>query len=520
MENQQPRLAELVGSLSLATDVAAGLALETALRTSLLAVQLGRELNLRGQALADVYYTGLLRFIGCTAFAHETAKYGAGDDQGLLRTLTPVDTGRPIGVVGRIIGGAGQGAPPLRRAGAVLRLLLDPKMGPRMAAAHCSQAVALATRLSMPQTVVTSLGQIYERFDGKGSPHALRGDAIALPARILHVAWRAEVHRGLENAAASVAVVRERSGGELDPDLAEVFLKHGTDLLENDADTSVWESFLAAEPLPVNRIPPAQIADVAQAFAHFVDLKSPFTLNHSTGVAQLAEEAGSAAGASVAECEQLRIAALLHDLGRTSVPNGIWDKPGRLNPVEWERVRMHAYQTERVLSQSPILRPFAQIAGMHHERIDGSGYHRGIGGSNVSRLARILSASDAYAAMTEVRAHRPAHTASDAARLLATEAQEGRLDREAVEAVLTVAGHRAESRVRGSRPASLTDREVEVLCLLARGASNKAIAAELTISARTVQHHVEHIYEKTGVRTRAAAALYAVENDLLQKWAK
>lgn len=206
--------------------------------------------------------------------------------------------------------------------------------------------------------------------------------------------------------------------------------------------------------------------------------------------------------------------------GPRSVPNGIWDKPGPLNAVEWERVRLHAYQSERILARSALLEPYARVAGAHHERADGSGYHRGIGGSSITRPARLLAAADTYQAMTEPRAYRPARAAGDAARLLSQEARAGRLDREAVEAVLTAAGQRAAVRVRGEWPASLSEREVVVLCLVARGLPNKAIAAELTLSARTVQHHVEHIYAKTGVSTRAAAALFAVENDLLQKWAR
>ncbi len=515
-----PRLAELIGSLSLATDAAAGLAMETALRTCLLAVLLGRELRLPGQALSDIYYTGLLRFIGCTAYAHETAQAGAGDDQGLLRLLTPMDTASPREVAGRIVLGAGRGAPFLRRAGAVGRLLSDPAMPRKLAAAHCEQAMALSTRLGMSPAVVEALGQIYERFDGKGAPHKLRGDAISLPACVTFVAWRVVVQSSLESPVHAVEAVRRRSSEELDPQIAAAFLVRPAEFLTLACDGSVWEAFLDAEPGPVKRVRVEEIDGIADAFARYVDLKSPFTLGHSTGVARLAESAAEAAGLPSEERRALRVAALLHDLGRTSVPNGIWDKPGPLNAVEWERVRLHAYQSERILARSALLEPYARVAGTHHERADGSGYHRGIGGTSTARPARLLAAADTYQAMTEPRAYRPARAATDAARLLSQAAREVRLDREAVEAVLAAAGQRAAGRVRGEWPASLSEREVVVLCLLARGLSNKAIAAELTLSARTVQHHVEHVYAKAGVSTRAAAALFAVENDLLQKWAR
>jgi putative nucleotidyltransferase with HDIG domain len=281
-------------------------------------------------------------------------------------------------------------------------------------------------------------------------------------------------------------------------------------LLAASSAPSVWEPFLAAEPAPFVRIDAARVAHVAEAFAHFVDIKSPFTLGHSTGVARLAYAAAREAG--VADAERVRIAALLHDLGRVSVPNGIWDKPGKLNPAEWERVRMHAYQSERILSQTPLLAPYAQLAGHHHERLDASGYHRGI--AQLGREACLLAAADAYHALTEERAYRPAYDRERAAKLLSDEARSGRYARDAVEAVLAASGHGARARVRGGWPAQLSEREVEVLCLLARGLSNKEIAARLFISAKTVQHHVAHIFEKTGVSTRAAAAVYAVENDL------
>jgi HD-GYP domain-containing protein (c-di-GMP phosphodiesterase class II) len=507
---EAPRLAELVGSLSLATDLAAGFALETALRTSYLAVELGRAVGLGGDQLRDVYYTGLLRFIGCTAFSHEQAFYGGGDDLGFSRALAAVDLARPAQVVRAIVRGVGRGAGPVGRVTAIARTLGDPAGPRKFAAAHCDLAVRLAPRLGMSAGVVTALGQIYERWDGRGNPQGVAGEALALPARLMHVAWRAELHRGLDGAAAAMEVVQARAGSELDPALSARFGRHGRALLEAASAPSVWDAFLAAEPAPVVRLQPERVGSVAEAFAHFVDIKSPFTLGHSTGVARLVQAAAQALGWP--EAEDLRTAALLHDLGRVSVPNGIWDKPGPLNPAEWERVRLHAYQTERILSQSPLLASYAALAGQHHERLDGSGYHRGV--PPAARGARLIAAADVYQAMTEDRPHRRAHAPAAAAELLAAEARAGRLERAAVEAVLAAAGQgRA---VRGAWPDQLSEREVEVLCLLARGLSNKEIGARLFISAKTVQHHVAHIYEKTGVSTRPGAALYAVEHGLVR----
>ncbi len=511
------RLAELIGGLSLATDLAAGVGQETALRTCVIAVALGRELGLTQGDLQDVYYTALLRFVGCTAFAHETAwRYGSGDDMGLLGDLGLADGANPLTIFGQ----AAKGKRPANfgdRARTLGKLMSDPATGKKLATAHCDLAVAMAQRLGMNASVIEALGQIYERFDGKGSPLGLKGDAIILPARIMQVAWRAEIHRGIEGDAEAVAVVRQRSGAELDPHIAGAFQRRAAELLEQVSQASVWDPFLAAEPSPPRLLADDGISTVAAAFASYVDLKSPFTLRHSTGVADLVTEAARGAGMTPESAEELRNAALLHDIGRVSVPNGIWDKPGPLNAAEWERVRLHPYYSERILNRTPLLASIAEMAGKHHERLDGSGYYRAVRGDAAERSERLLAAAVAYFDKTEERAYRLPHVPERAAALLQDEARAGRLDREAVECVLMAAGQRPSTRLRGELPASLTEREVEVLGLLAMGFSNKTIGERLFISSRTVQHHLEHVYSKTGINNRAAAAVYAVMNGLLER---
>jgi HD-GYP domain-containing protein (c-di-GMP phosphodiesterase class II)/DNA-binding CsgD family transcriptional regulator len=255
--------------------------------------------------------------------------------------------------------------------------------------------------------------------------------------------------------------------------------------------------------------------EVARVFADMVDLKTPFLHGHSSGVAALAEVAARMVGFDVEAVATMRRAGLLHDLGRVGVPNGIWEKTGPLSAGEWEQVRLHAYHSERILSRSAALAPVATVAGMHHERLDGSGYHRGISAASLPAPARMLAAADAYHAMTEERAHRPALNRSEAATTLQDEAAAGKLDREAVAAVLEAAGH-PPGRIRVVWPADLTGREVEVLRLLARGRSNKEIAERLVISNHTVHHHVLHIYNKINVSTRAGAALFAMQHGLLE----
>jgi len=273
---------------------------------------------------------------------------------------------------------------------------------------------------------------------------------------------------------------------------------------------------IAAEPALAVELSPDELDRALAAIANFVDLESPFTLGHSVTVAELAEEGGRRLGLPPDQVLALRRAGFVHGFGRLGVSNSIWDRPGPLSAGEWERVRMYPYLTERMLHQSAALAPLGEIAVQHRERLDGSGYPRGLSGGAISRPARVLGAADAYASMREPRPHRPARSAEDAAAEMRAEVRAGSLDGAAVDAVLEAAGHRVPRRREAlAGPAGLTAREVEVLVLLARGLSNKQIAERLVITPKTAGNHVEHIYAKIDASSRAAAAMFAVQHGLL-----
>jgi HD-GYP domain-containing protein (c-di-GMP phosphodiesterase class II)/DNA-binding CsgD family transcriptional regulator len=259
-------------------------------------------------------------------------------------------------------------------------------------------------------------------------------------------------------------------------------------------------------------VPASEHERVCGAFAAFADLKGRFLLGHSGNVARLAGAAAELIGWDEPTCRSVRTSALLIDIGRVGVSSAIWDRPGPLGPVEWERVRLHSYWTERILRRCPSLERLAPLAPAHHERLDGSGYHRGARGIELSTGERLLAAADVFCALTEARPHRPALRASDAAGVLQDEVQAGRLDAAVVGAIVEAAGL---PRRRRTWPNDLTDREVEVLQVLARGLSNRDIAEALVLSPRTVQHHLASIYDKINLRTRAGAAVFAIENGLV-----
>lgn len=505
------RLADVLAGLSVATDLATRHPTDTALRACWLATQIAGEMGIRGEKASHVYYTTLLRFVGCTAPMPEYAA-GLGEaDEEMRPRGDMTDMTNPREAFG-LLTSLGASLPAWQRPALWAKVMTRGRSLAAVGArADCEVAVLMAQRFGLDETVAQSLSQIFERWDGHGLPKGLSGEAINVPARLSAVAFAAVLVNDIDGHAAAIQAIGRWSGKMLDPSAAQQFLKHH-DLIQELDEKDAWQETLDVEPAPKRTIPERKLDDAARGFADFVDLKSTYLHGHSSGVASLAEAAGRNAGVAQSDVVALRRAGLLHDLGRAAVSTLIWDKPGSLTTAEWEQVRLHPYHTERILSRASALAPLGQIAGMHHERINGAGYHRGAPASAQSRSARILAVADVYQALTEDRSHRRALTPDAAARVL--EAQPG-LDREAVGAVLEAAGQRTR-RPRGDWPAGLSDREVEVLRLLARGQSIAQIGKSLFISSSTVHTHVGHIYEKAGVSTRAGAALFAMENGLLQ----
>jgi HD-GYP domain-containing protein (c-di-GMP phosphodiesterase class II) len=510
--NRQVRLAELVASMSLATDLGLGQPMEHVLRSCVLGLRIADDLDLDDAERAVVYYVALLAWLGCHADAHEQAAW-FGDDIALRADSHTLDAVGPA-MTSFVLRRVGRGRPPLRRALLLGSLLTSGRDAvAAMEATHCLIAGQFAMRLGLGADVRDALQHVFERWDGKGTPAGLKGTEIALPARIVVLADIVESFRRLGGVEAAVEVAHRRAGGQFDPSLGEHVRDNADALLADLDETTGWDAAIAAEPALAAGLTGVELDAVLEAIADFADLKSPYTSGHSRGVAERATSAALRAGLGEPAATELRRAGLLHDIGRLGVSNTIWDKPGPLSEPEMERVRMHPYLTQRTFARAPRLARLAEVAAAHHERLDGSGYPRALAGGVLSPEARILAAADAYQAMTELRPHRAARSADGAARQLREEVKRGRLDGDAVDAVLGSAGHRVQRRREG--PAGLTQREVEVLVLLARGLPNKAIAARLVVSPRTVGHHVEHIYRKIGCSTRAAASLFAMQHGLV-----
>ncbi|MGH9224136.1 MAG: HD domain-containing phosphohydrolase [Acidimicrobiales bacterium] len=503
----------MIAALSLATDLAIGVPLEHGLHSTLFAMRLADLLDVDDETASHTYYACLLFYVGCTAGAEAEAEIFGGDYAlttygapvrfgsrpemmtGIMRAIAPPSDPMPTRAV-RLAGGLPKAARAFKH----------------QVAAFCQVAQMLTERLGLPASINPLFAYFAERWDGKGQPNGVKGEDVPLAVRILHVARDAAFQRMVGGDEHAMGVIRDRAGGAFDPAIARCLAEHGSDILALDADESTWDPVLAEEPAHRLSLESETIDVALEAMSSFADLTSRYLVGHSAGVARLAATAAQRCRLDSSDVVSIRRAALIHDIGRVAVPVRIWQKPGPLTPDDWERVRLHAYQSERVFARSPFLAKLASIATFHHERLDGSGYHRGSAAAALAPPARLLAAADAYHAMTEPRPHRAALTAAGAAEALGAEARAGRLDHDAVAAVLEAAGHAAQ---RVERPAGLTEREGQVIGLLARGCQTKQVARTLGISVKTADRHVQNAYRKIGVSTRAAAAVFAMEHGLV-----
>jgi HD-GYP domain-containing protein (c-di-GMP phosphodiesterase class II) len=378
---------------------------------------------------------------------------------------------------------------------------------------HCLTTARMAERLGLDGDVCGPLQQVFTRWDARGVPGDVGGDEIALPVRLFHLADIVEVFHRASGADAAIEVARARRGKQFDPALVDLFCSAAGEVLADMDAVPEVGMLIASEPALQRHLTERELDSALEAVADFTDLRSPSRAGHSRGVAKLASRAAELCGLPDTEIVTVRRAALVHDIGLHGIPATILDKPGALTGTESERMRLAPYYTERTLARPPALARIGSIASMANERLDGSGYHRALSGTAIPAAGRIIAAADAYHAMTEPRPYRPALSAKQAASQLRGEVRSGRLAADAADAVLTAAGQRPAGRRAG--PAGLTPREVQVLTLIARGASTRQAARVLGVTAKTAETHIERIYAKTGASTRSTATLFAMRHGLL-----
>ena len=495
--------AEVAALLAVAQDHAFGQPPGSQLRATVLGQHLATAARLGPDEQAATWWTTALRFLGCTGHAFDMSVV-FGDEIEMRAASMQADFANPFDMMRLMISHAGPGTSGVRHFRSVLSVLAGGKKAAELNfRAACEVADVFAKRLELDEHVRASLAASFERWNGRGLPAGRKGPQIPRPMRVAQLSQELEVLARIEGVADALRIIRRRRGKAYDPDLTDVVLAEAAGWWEDVDSTDPWDAALSLAP----RCAPLSQDRVHESFlvlADFSDLKSPWLGGHSRAVAELAS---SACGPDA------EAAALLHDLGRVAVPNTVWDKPGPLTRDERDRAELHAVVTDQLLRRVPYTTRLAAAASAGHERVDGSGYHRRVGGTHLDEAQRVIAAADCYQAMTSARPHRPALSPDAAAAEARAMGAAGRLDAEAVERVLAAAGHRRAARP--PLPAGLTVREVEVLRLLALGLTTGEVADRLVISPKTADHHVQHIYTKIGVSTRGAAALFAIEHGIL-----
>jgi HD-GYP domain-containing protein (c-di-GMP phosphodiesterase class II) len=510
MHDDRVRRADIFASLALAIDLGLGVPEQTVMRTAIIAARLAAAAGLPAAEISAAWTIGLLRYIGCSTTSHDTSFM---IDELALGGLLVCDDAEVMPLFRQVLAA---GKPAAEAQAAIDRAFAAMAAGWFVDnhSQHCEAAQLFARRLGLDPMVEAGLAHAYERWDGHSSLRRADGEAISLPMRVAHVAEFAAYNAPRQHPAAIAEGIRRRAGSKFDPALCAVFASDPAGLLDGLAGGDLTLACLESEPGGPVWLDGDGIDLCLTAVADFGDFKSPHMRGHSRRVADIAAAAAAAASLPAADTAEVRRAGLVHDIGRIGLHAQLLCREGALGRADRERIRLHSYLTGRIFAESPALREVGALGSAHHERQDGSGYHRGLAAPALSARARILAAANAWCALTEPRPHRPQMTADEAAGELARQVRGGELDARAVDAVLTVAGRKGPNS-RRSASLTLSEREIEVLERLAREETNAQIAERFGLSPKTVERHVTNIYDKIGVATRAGAALYAMEHGLV-----
>jgi putative nucleotidyltransferase with HDIG domain len=405
------RLSELIGSLSHALDLTEGQPKGHCVRACWIGMHLGTAIGVAPDALRELYYTLLLKDLGCSSNAARICELYLTDDLAFKRDYKTVGDGLPD-ILRFVFAHTGLRAGLAGRLRAVANILQNgPRITDDLIKTRCTRGAAIARRLRFGDGVAAGIASLDEHWNGRGRPEGLAGEAIPLHARIALLAQVVDVFHTVGGRAAALAEARERAGTWFDPALVHA--------LEHVArDDGFWRTLAAPEVEPaVFAMEPGAgevtvdddyLDDIAAAFGEVVDSKSPFTSGHSERVARIADEIAARLGVADARRRWLRRGALLHDVGKLGVSNAILDKPGPLDDDEWATMRRHAAHTEDILGRIGAFDELAKVAGAHHERLDGRGYPRGLAGDAIALETRIITTADIFDAISADRPYRPA----------------------------------------------------------------------------------------------------------------
>lgn len=513
----QTTMAQVLGAFSLATDLGTGQPMGNVIRACYTGMRIAQEMGLSSKEQGEIFYTCLLAHSGCTAGASDMAALLEGDEVAAQHFLLGYPSlPEMLGWIGRSVA---PDAPIYARTWKILKVMgQGMKLLEERSNGVCEVAARIAERLGMPPEVQTGLRYLFEFWNGTGVFH-MKGEAIPLHSRIAYAASALAIVHGDHGQAVAQESAKRQSGKSIDPNVAGTFLSvaQKPGFWEEVEQEGLWETVLAMEPdVPYKHLDESKLDDLALAFADFADLKLPRSFHHSRNVAAMAEGIARRLGLSFHDTVTIRRAALLHDMGLAAIPSLVLAKPSdKLDPTEKEKLMLHPYHAERILARVPALKEVAELAGAHHERMDGNGYYRRLSGNKIPEGARIIAVVDRFDDVAREGPNGERLEPDEALKRMKPEVGPA-LDPDCFQAFLQELGAKTpEKQPRRDWPAGLTDREVEVLRLAVRGMTKRQVAQRLVLSEKTVDHHLEHIYTKINVSTRAAATLFAVENDLL-----
>ncbi len=480
-------LLDVIRSLAFVGDLAMGQPTDHSPRAAWMAGQLAKTAGADDDICRQSTAVALMRWSGCTANAPEFAQL-FGDDVGGRKALLAIQSA-----------GSGFRAGTDRKGSAFLSL----------SRIHCEVSGDIGVQLGLDEATQFALRHLFESYDGTGAPGGLRGEQIPVSVYLASLAGDLEIFNRLYGLEQACKLIDQRADVLYPRELAEPLIAHAAQWLAALDDDPTLCGPCSLDAAFTGRTTSLEI------LAHVIDLKLPWMTGYSRQVAELSRSAALVLGLDAAGQQRAYRAALIHGIGRASVPNMIWNTPGRLAASAWERARLVPYWTGRAARQIGSLADDAEIASYAYERQDGSGYFREAKARNIPVEGRILAAAAALAALRCERPWRDAFADNAAESLLTAEVGAGRYDAEVVHALLD--RHRRAPAHIAAKPAGglLSERERDVLRWISHGASNKTVAQKLSISPSTVRTHVESVFRKLECSTRAAATLKATQLGLL-----
>jgi HD-GYP domain-containing protein (c-di-GMP phosphodiesterase class II) len=408
---QDLKLSELLGALSYALDMTEGQPKGHCMRCAAIGTAVGGELGLDSRQQWELYYTLLLKDLGCSSNAARICQLYLTDDLQFKRDFKLVGSSLPK-VVQFVLTHTGLKAGLADRFRATIAIFQNGgEIAQELIQTRCQRGANIARQLRFGEGVASAIHALDEHWDGSGKPDGLRGEQIPLYGRIALLAQVIDVFHASAGPSAVLPEIRMRSGHWFDPALVRAFERVAS-------NPDFWPS-LTADDLAsrVCALEPAQhsvllddeyLDEIAEAFGQIIDAKSPFTAGHSARVGLYTDLIAEQLGVAPARRRWLRRGALLHDIGKLGVSNSLLDKPGKLDAAEWEAMRMHAIYTEQILGGIAPFAELARIAGAHHEKLDGTGYPRGLTAADIPLETRIITTADIFDAISADRPYRAA----------------------------------------------------------------------------------------------------------------